>query len=72
MQLAFNYTGILLLLFYYIYIFFYFFFGGGIVVVFLFFLLLFLLLFSISRSSECSTTGVTKAVVCVILSVGCL
>ena len=24
----------------------------------------------ISRSSECSTTGVTKAVVCVILSVG--
>ena len=25
---------------------------------------------SISRSSQCSTTGVTKAVVCVILSVG--
>ena len=24
----------------------------------------------ISRSSQCSTTGVTKAVVCVILSVG--
>ena len=27
-------------------------------------------LFLISRSSQCSTTGVTKAVVCVILSVG--
>ena len=26
--------------------------------------------FAISRSSQCSTTGVTKAVVCVILSVG--
>ena len=25
---------------------------------------------SLSRSSQCSTTGVTKAVVCVILSVG--
>ena len=25
---------------------------------------------SVSRSSQCSTTGVTKAVVCVILSVG--
>ena len=25
---------------------------------------------AISRSSQCSTTGVTKAVVCVILSVG--
>ena len=25
---------------------------------------------NISRSSQCSTTGVTKAVVCVILSVG--
>ena len=25
----------------------------------------------ISRSSQCSTTGVTKAMVCVILSVGC-
>ena len=25
---------------------------------------------TISRSSQCSTTGVTKAVVCVILSVG--
>ena len=26
--------------------------------------------FDISRSSQCSTTGVTKAVVCIILSVG--
>ena len=26
--------------------------------------------FEISRSNQCSTTGVTKAVVCVILSVG--
>ena len=26
---------------------------------------------AISRSSQCSTTGVTKAVVCAILSVGC-
>ena len=26
---------------------------------------------AISRSSQCSTTGVTKAVICVILSVGC-
>ena len=25
---------------------------------------------AVSRSSQCSTTGVTKAVVCVILSVG--
>ena len=25
---------------------------------------------AISRSSQCSTTGVTKAVVCIILSVG--
>ena len=28
------------------------------------------LLLAISRSSQCSTTGVTKAVVCIILSVG--
>ena len=30
----------------------------------------FLNIFNISRSSQCTTTGVTKAVVCAILSVG--
>ena len=29
-------------------------------------------LIAISRSSQCSTTGVTKAMVCAILSVGCV
>ena len=28
------------------------------------------LLYAISRSSQCSTTGVSKAVVCIILSIG--
>ena len=32
--------------------------------------LIFLYVKNISRSSQCSTTGVTKAVICVILSMG--
>ena len=36
----------------------------------IFIVILHLIVITISRSSQCSTTGVTKAVVCVILSVG--
>ena len=41
-----------------------------IIVVVVVLLLLLLILFMVSRSSQCSTTGVTKDVVCAILSVG--